>query len=206
MMKKLIGVVGAAVLVVTLHAPARALDLRLGANANYGTTNDFGVGPRVELDFGDAAPGLRLAGDFHQYFDTNVYNDVDGLVVESSCWDAGFHVVYDISTVPVGLGATLYAGAGAVYAKRSYDHWLKRSAEEITDSELRNRYDKLQTLQEKYKDDSGVSFALTVGSTFATGWTVIPFVEARYTVGVVDEFMLAAGILFSTGTGAPEAK
>ena len=61
---------------------------------------------------------------------------------------------------------------------------------------------KLQRLEDKYRSDSGASFALTVGSTFNTGWTVIPFVEARYTIGVVDELTLAAGILFSTGLGA----
>jgi hypothetical protein len=201
-MKKVIGVFSAAALVLALHAPAQGLDLRAGVNANFGTTNDFGVGPRVELDFGEYAPGLRIAGDYHKFFDSEVYNDVDGLVVESSSWDAGFHILYDFATVPIAEGATLYAGAGVIYAKRNYDHWLKRSAEEIPDSELRNRYDKLLTLQEKYKDDSGASLALTVGSTFNTGWTVIPFVEARYTIGVVDELMLALGILFSTGSGA----
>ena len=202
MMKKAIGVFSAAVLVLALHAPARGLDLRVGGNVNYGTTNEFGLGPRVELDFGEYAPGLRLAWDYHQFFDTNVYGDVDGLVVESRSWDTGLHVLYDFATIPIAQGATLYGGAGVLYAKRTYDHWLGRSAEEITDSELRSRYDKLLTLQEKYRDDSGASFALTVGSTFATGWTVIPFVEARYTFGVVDELLMAAGLLFSTGLGA----
>ena len=202
MMKKVIGVFSAAVLVLALRAPAQGLDLRVGANANYGTTNAFGVGPRLELDFADYAPGLRLAWDYHYYFDNGVYSDIDGLVVESRTWDTGLHVVYDVATVPVAEGATLYAGAGVLYAKRNYDHWLKRSAAEIPDSELRNRHDKLLTLQEKYKDDAGASFALSFGSTFATGWTVLPFVEARYSFGVVDELLLAAGILFSTGSGA----
>jgi len=190
------------VLVLALRAPAQGVDLRVGATANYGTTNEFGVGPRLELGFAPYLPQLRLVWDFHQYFNSTVYNDVDGLVVESSSWDAGFHVVYDIVTFPVGQGVTLYGGAGGMYTDRNYDHWLKRSDEEISDSDLRNRYDKLQTLEDKYQDDSGASFALTLGTTFATGWTVIPFLEARYTFGVVDEFMMAGGILFSTGTGA----
>ena len=202
MMKKVIGVLSAAALVLTLQAPARAIDVRIGANANYGTENKFGVGPRVELDFGEYAPGLRIAGDLHKFFDSEVYNDVDGLVVESNSYDYGVHILYDFATVPIAEGANLYAGAGVIYAKRNYDHWLKRSAEDISDSDLRNRYDKLPTLQEKYQDDSGASLALTVGSTFNTGWTVIPFVEARYTIGVVDELMVALGILFSTGSGA----
>lgn len=201
-MKRLIGAVGAAVLVLALHAPAQGMDLRIGGNVNYGTTNEFGLGPRVELDFGDYVPGLRLAWDYHKYFDTNVYSEVDGLVVESRAWDTGLHVVYDFATVPIAQGATLYGGAGVLYAKRTYDHWLEHSAEEIPDSELRSRHDKLLTLQEKFRDDSGASFALTVGSTFITGWTVIPFVEARYTFGVVDELLMAAGILFSTGSGS----
>jgi hypothetical protein len=198
-MKKAIGVIGATLLALTLCTPARALDLRLGANVNFGTSNDFGVGPRVELALGDLVPGLRLAADYHRFFDSGVYSDVDGLVVESSSWDAGVHVYYDLVTLPVAEGATIYAGGGLVYAKRSYDHWLKSADSAITDSDLRNRYDKLPTLQERYASDSGASFALTVGSTFNTGWTVIPYVEASYTIGVVDELMLAVGLLFSTG-------
>lgn len=202
MMKNVIGGIGAALLVLALHAPAQGLDLRVGANVNYGTANDFGIGPRVELDFGDYVPGLRLAGDYHKFFDSHVYGDIDGLAVESNAWDAGFHVLYEFATLPIGEGAGLYAGAGVLYAKRDYDHWLKPATADITDGELRNRYGKLKSLEEKYKGDSGASFALTVGSTFATGWTVIPFVEARYTIGVVDELLIAAGILFSTSGGA----
>lgn len=202
MMKKAIRVISAALLVLVIHAPAGAVDLRLGANVNYGTSNDFGIGPRVELDFSDYVPGLRLAGDYHKFFDSHVYGDIDGLAVESNAWDAGLHVLYEFATVPIGEGAGLYAGAGVIYAKRHYDHWLKPATADITDVELRSRYSKLQSLEDKYQADSGASFALTVGSTFATGWTVIPFVEARYTVGVVDELLLAAGILFSTGGAA----
>lgn len=201
-MKKAIRVISAALLVLVIHAPAQAIDLRVGANVNYGTSNDFGIGPRVELDFSDYVPGLRLAGDYHKFFDSHVYGDIDGLAVESNAWDTGLHVLYEFATVPIGEGAGLYAGAGVLYAKRQYDHWLKPDTEEITDADLRGRYDNLKLLEDKYKGDSGVSFALTVGSTFATGWTVIPFVEARYTIGVVDELLLAAGILFSTGGAA----
>jgi hypothetical protein len=200
-MKNLTGFTGAALLVLALTAPAHALDLRIGANANFGTSNDFGVGPRVELALGDLVPGLRVAADYHKFFDANVYSDVDGLVVESSAWDAGLHVYYDLATLPVAEGATIYAGGGVVYAKRSYDHWLKSADSAITDGDLRNRYDKLPTLQERYASNSGASLALTVGSTFNTGWTVIPYVEATYTIGVVDELLLAVGILFSTGLG-----
>lgn len=201
-MKKAIGAVGAALLVLALHAPARALEVRVGATANFGTANDFGVGPRVELGLGDYVPGLRLAGDYHKFFDSNVYDDVDGLAVESHAWDAGFHVLYDFMTVDIAEGANIYAGAGLLYAKRTYDHWLPPAAEDLTDAELRNRYGKLQTLEQKYNSDSGTSLALTVGSTFNTGWTVIPFVEARYTIGIVDELTVAVGILFSTGATA----
>lgn len=201
-MKMAMGVVGAAVLVLALHAPARALDARIGAGANFGTANDFGVGARVELDLADYVPGLRLAGDYHRFFDAGAYGDVYGLAVESSSWDAGFHVLYDFRTVAVAEGATLYAGGGLLYAKRRYDLGLKTDPEEIPDAELRNRYDKLKQLEEKYRGTSGVGVALTVGSTFHTGWTVIPFVEARYTIGPVDELLLGAGILFSTGPAA----
>jgi hypothetical protein len=204
MMKKAIGVISAAVLVLALQAQVQAqgLDLRVGATANLGTSNDFGVGPRVELDLDDYVPGLRLAADYHKYFDSQVYSDVDGLAVESSSWDAGFHILYDIATIAIAEGATLYAGAGVLYAKRHYDHWLKPALEELPADEVVNRYGKLQKLQDQYLSDSGASVALTVGSTFNTGWTVIPFVEARYTIGVVDELMVAAGILFSTGLGS----
>lgn len=201
-MKKVVGVISAAMLVLAFQAPAQAIDLRVGANVNYGTSNDFGIGPRVELDFSDYVPGLRLAGDYHKFFDSHVYGDIEGLTVESDAWDAGFHVLYEFATVPIAEGAGLYAGAGVLYAKRNYDHWLRPAPADITAEELRARNGRLQTLQEKYKSDSGASFALTVGSTFATGWTVIPFVEARYTIGVVDELLLAAGILFSTGGAA----
>lgn len=201
MMKKAVGFFSAATLVLALHAPSQALDLRLGGNVNFGTANDFGVGPRVELDLGSAVPGLRLAGDYHKFFDSRVYNDVDGLAVESNSWDAGFHVLYDVATVAIAEGATIYAGAGLTYAERTYDHWLRTSAETISDGELRNRYGKLQKLEEKYARGSGMNVALTVGSAFNTGWTVIPYVEARYTIGAVDELLLAAGLLFSTGSG-----
>ncbi len=201
-MKRVVGVIGAAMLVLSLHAPARGIELRVGATANYGTSNNFGVGPRLELDLGEYVPGLRLAGDYHKFFDSHIYSDLDKLAVESTAWDAGFHVLYDLTTVAIADGATLYAGAGVLYADRKYDHWIGAAAETITADDLFTRYGKLQKLQDKYKSDSGTSFALTVGSTFNTGWTVIPFVEARYTIGVVDEFMLAAGVLFSTGAGA----
>ncbi|MHB8835308.1 MAG: hypothetical protein ACYC9Y_06335 [Candidatus Methylomirabilia bacterium] len=200
-MKKMIGVIGAAVLVLALQAPAHGLDLRVGANVNYGTANDFGLGPRVELDFNDYVPGLRLAGDYHKFFASRVYNDIDELSVKSNSWDVGLHVVYDFTTVAIAEGATLYAGAGVLYAKRSYDY-LQASTADLTAAELLNRAEKLKRLQEKYQGDSGASLALTVGSTFNTGWTVVPFVEARYTIGVVDELMVAAGLLFSTGLGA----
>jgi hypothetical protein len=202
MKSRAIGAFCAAALVLALGAPARAVDLRVGANANFGTADDFGVGPRVELDIGDYVPGLRFAVDYHRFFSANVYNDVDGLSVDSSAWDAGLHVLYDLATLPVAEGATIYAGGGVLYAKRSYDHAL-RAGEEISDAEFASRHAKLEKLQEKYVSDKGVGFALSVGSTFATGWTVVPFVEARYTIGVVDELVLAAGILFATGLAGP---
>lgn len=202
-MKRLIGAVGAAVLVLALHAPAQGLDLRIGANANFGTTNDFGVGPRVELDFAEYVPGLRLAGDYHKFFRSNAYEDiVDDLAVESDSWDVGVHVLYDVATVAIAEGATIYVGGGLLYASRDYDHWLQPATAEDTAEQLLIRNGKLRELQEKYRDDKGVGLALSVGSTFSTGWTVTPFVEARYTIGVVDELMLGAGILFSTGGGA----
>lgn len=201
-MKKVIGVIGAAALVLALQAPAHGLDLRVGANVNYGTANDFGLGPRVELDFNDYVPGLRLAGDYHKFFASRVYNDIDELSVKSSSWDVGLHVVYDFTTVAIAEGATLYAGAGVLYAKRSYDYSVQVATADLTAAELLNRDDKLKRLKEKYQGDSGAGLALTVGSTFNTGWTVVPFVEARYTFGVVDELMVAAGLLFSTGLGA----
>lgn len=201
MMKRLIGVVGAAVLVLAFRAPAQGLEVRVGANANFGTSSDFGVGPRVELGFGEYVPGLRLAADYHKFFPSGVYGDIDGLAVESDYWDAGVHVLYDLTTVDIAEGATIYAGGGLLYAKRNYDHSVPPPAEDgISADELT---DKLLRLQEKYQDDSGVSFALSVGSTFNTGWTVIPFVEARYTIGVVDELMVGGGILFSTGGTTP---
>jgi hypothetical protein len=200
-MKKMMGFVSAALVGLALAAPAQAVDLRFGANVNYGTSNNFGLGPRIELGVEEFVPGLRLAADYHKFFDHNVYSDVDGLAVESSAWDLGFQVLYDVTTVAVAEGATIYAGGGITYAKRSYDHWLKASSptDVFPDSELRNRYNKLLKLEDQYKDDSGIGVALIVGSTFNTGWTVIPYVEARYTIGTVDELLLAAGILFSTG-------
>jgi len=200
-MKKVIGVISAAMLVLAFHTPAQGVDLRVGGNVNFGTSNDFGIGPRVELDFDDYVPALRLVVDYHKFFDSSVYSDIEGLTVESNAWDAGFHVLYEFATVPIAEGAGLYAGAGVLYAKRHYDHWLPPATAETTSEELLARNSRLQTLQEKYQSDSGMSFALTVGSTFNTGWTVIPFVEARYTIGVVDELLLAAGLLFSTGGG-----
>ncbi len=201
-MKKAIGAIGAAVLLLAFNAQAQGLDLRIGATANLGTSNNFGVGPRVEIDLDDYVPGLRVAADYHKFFDSSVYDDVDGLAVESRAWDAGLHVLYEFTTIAVGQGANLYAGAGLLFAKRTYDHGLQPADEDVTAAALLSRYNKLQTLQEKYQSDSGVSFALSVGSTFNTGWTVIPFVEARYTIGIVDELMVAAGIMFSTGLGA----
>jgi hypothetical protein len=201
MMNKLIGTVSAAVLVLALQTPAQGFELRVGANANFGTTNDFGVGPRVELGLGDYVPGLRLAADYHKFFDSSAYGDIDGLTVESNSWDVGFHALYDVTTIGVGEGATLYAGAGLLYAKRHYDHW-QPSTTDLTAAERESRSAKLDKLRSKYKSDSGASLALSVGSTFNTGWTVIPFVEARYTIGVVDELMVTAGLFFSTDLGA----
>lgn len=201
-MRRVIGVIGAAVLVLAFRTPAQGVDARLGANVNFGTANDFGIGPRVELDFNDYVPGLRLAGDYHKFFDSSVYNDIDELSVKSKSWDVGLHVIYDFTTVPIAEGATLYAGAGVLYAKRDYDYSFQAAAADLTDAEKLSRADKLQRLQEKYQGDSGASLALTVGSAFNTGWTVIPFVEARYTIGVVDELMVTAGLLFSTGGGS----
>jgi len=198
-MKKVIGVVSAALVVLALHAPAQALDMRFGASANYGISNDFGVGPRLEVDLTEYVPGLRIAADVHRFFDSRVYSDIDGLSVVSSSWDTGLHVTYDFATVPILQGATLYGGLGIIYAERTYDHWLKNTGGSISDSELRARYDKLETLQGKYESGTGVGVALSLGSTFNTGWTVLPFVEGRYTIGVIDEFMLAAGIMFTTG-------
>lgn len=194
-MKKVLGVISAALLALAITAPAQALDLRVGGNVNFGTDNDFGVGPRIELEINDYVPGLRLVADYHRFFKSNVYSDISGLAVESSSWDVGFHVLYDVATVPVGEGATIYVGAGMLYAERSYDHWLKASEGYVTDVDLG------QKLMNDYKSASGVSGALIVGSTFNTGWTVIPYVEARYTIGVIDELMLSAGLLFSTGGG-----
>lgn len=201
-MKKLVGFIGAAVLVLACHAPARALDLRVGANANYGTSDKFGLGPRAELDLGEYVPGLRLVGDYHKFFESGVYDsrvsdDLDGITVKSSSWDAGFHVTYDFSKVGIGEGASLYAGAGILYVRRQYDHWLQLPAGGgPVDEQTAAKYAELQN---KYSDDKGIGWALTVGSTFSTGWTVLPFVEARYTNGVVDEIMLALGLLFTTG-------
>ena len=100
-MKKVIGVFSAAVLVLALQTPARALDVRLGVNANYGTENNFGVGPRLELDFNEYVPGLRVAGDFHKFFDpdevraslfvsgtTNLHLDITSLVVGTVITDS----------------------------------------------------------------------------------------------------------------------
>lgn len=195
-MKKIAGVFSAAVLVLTLHAPARGVDLSFGANVNLCTENNFGLGPRVEVGLGEYVPGLRLAADYHKFFESEVYSDIEGRVVKANAWDLGIHVIYDFAKIDVLEGATLYVGAGLLHAERRYDHWQELTTDGVAADES------FQKLQEKYESDSGTSFALTVGSTFNTGWTVHPFVEARYTIGVVDELMVAAGLLFSTGLGS----
>ena len=39
-----------------------------GAQANWGSETDFGVGGRVLIDLGQAVPGLGIAGDFNYFF------------------------------------------------------------------------------------------------------------------------------------------
>ena len=189
MMKRLTGVLGAAVLVLALHAPAQAA----------------GSAGRRQREFRDverfrrrAAPRARLRRSTFRgcgWPRTTTSSSAPASTATSTGSPSSrtpgtpastSSTTWRRSPSPRGRRSTSAAACSTRSAATS--HSLQPALEEITAGGARQPLRQPAAARAtSTSSDKGVSVALSVGSTFNTGWTVIPFVEARYTIGVVDE-------------------
>lgn len=147
------GLLGAALVCTPSGASGQAL---FGAEALFGTDTDFGLGGRVHLDLGTAAP-LDFQGGFNLFFP-------DGPV---DYWEINANLWYNFETLE-GSTALPYLGGGLNIGHVS-------AAEGFDETDLGVNL------------GGGVKFGFT---------NTIPFLEARVTLGGVEQFVIGGGVLF----------
>jgi hypothetical protein len=129
--------------------------VRLGAEAMFGTETDFGLGGRIVAGLGTSLP-LEFQGGFNLFFPEG----------PRDYWEVNGNVWYTFETPASGAP---YAGGGLNIGRMS------GGSESASDTKL----------------------GINLGGGYRFNFTnTAPFVEARFTVGGHDQFVIAAGVLF----------
>jgi opacity protein-like surface antigen len=160
-----------------------AVALPIPSNAQTSSESEFKVGPRATLSLGDISDAY--GGDIAVGADVR-YQFADLPVQGNGAFDFYFAdenitvFTIDVNAVyPLEVGETLapYVGAGLGYTNISVD---------------------VDTQFGSFSGDSSDTGLNLVGGTeFVTGGSLTPFVQAQLTVGDLDRFGLAGGVLFA---------
>ena len=152
---RLFTIVAGAALLALGAAPARA-QTSFGAEALFGSDTDFGIGGRLQVGLGTAAP-LDFQGSFDLFFP-------DG---PADYWEVNGNIWYSIPTT--GTVTVPYVGGGLNIG--------------VVDP------------GSDFDSDTDVGLNLGGGARFEFENTT-PFVEARFVIGGVEQFVIGGGFLF----------
>lgn len=157
-----------------------AQQFRIGAQASLAQDTDIGIGPRVEIGFVPAIPGLAVVGSFDYFFPGNLA--IEGVSASSDVdyWEINANLIYGFD-LPDAPGVELYFGGGLNVSRIDGRIAVGENVEEASDTNL------------------GLNL---VGGTKFPLTGITPFVELRLELkgddpfGVEDQFVVAGGILF----------
>jgi hypothetical protein len=169
--KKLVLMAGCAVL-LALPSAGQA-QIQFGPQVAWGSDSDLGVGARIALGMPQIRPGVELhvGGDYFFFDCDSGFSEVDCSWIEVN---ANLHV-----PVPVSPTLNTYAGAGLNVAR------VKVSVDGFGDT----------------FSASNTEIGLNVlGGLKFSAASFTPFVEASFTLGGGEQFVLRAGILLGGGS------
>jgi opacity protein-like surface antigen len=138
-----------------------------GVQASWASDSDFSLGGRVVVGLHGLVKGLESSGIFDYYFPG------EGAAANVADWEASANLAYRVEIE----GRTLipYGGAGVGFAR--YTATVRALETDLEGSETR----------------TGLN--LLGGLLFELGRST-PFMEARVTLGGIDQFALSAGVRF----------
>lgn len=165
--RKLWAALSTGALVALVGAADLQGQVAFGAQANWGSEADFGVGGRILLDLGEAVPGLGFAGDFNYFFP----DDADD--ADFDWWEINGNGHYafqieDASVAPYLLG-------GLNITRIDFD-------EEVPGFDF-----SASTTEVGLNLGGGIKFP---------GGSITPFVEGRAVISDADQVVVTGGILF----------
>jgi hypothetical protein len=150
-------------------ASRAAAQVRFGANVDWGSDTDFGIGARMNFGLGGVSQGLPLEGTltFDYFFPgSNLHY-----------WEISGNGLYRITAR--GSSVAPYVGAGLLYAHSSVDAGAAVCNIAGVDC-----------------SSSSVGLNLIGGLRFKGGPNFLPFVEARFEARSGSQLVLTAGTFF----------
>ncbi len=166
-MRRAVVMLVAAAAILGVASPAVA-QVRFGANVDWGTDTDFGIGARANVGLGRVSPGLPLEGlvTFDYFFPGS----------DEHYWELSGNALYRFTSQ--GTSFAPYLGAGLLYAHTSVDAGTICNIPGV--------------------DCSNSSFGLNLigGLRFKGGPNFLPFVEARFEARSGSQLVLTAGTFF----------
>lgn len=171
--RKLCAALSAGALVALVGAADLQGQVAFGAQANWGSEADFGVGGRILLDLGEAVPGLGFAGDFNYFFPDDDADDAD-----FDWWEINGNGQYafqieDASVAPYLLG-------GLNITRIDFD--VDDGGQDIPGFDFST-----STTEVGLNVGGGIKFP---------GGSITPFVEGRAVISDADQVVVTGGILF----------
>jgi hypothetical protein len=142
--------------------------VRFGANVDWGSDTDFGIGGRLNFGIGGLAQGQPIEGQvtFDYFFPGN----------DVHYWEISGNGLYRLSTR--GSSIAPYLGAGLLYAHTSVNAGSVCNITGVNCS------------------DSSLGLNLIGGLRFKGGPNFLPFVEARFEAKSGSQLVLTAGTFF----------
>jgi hypothetical protein len=150
---------------VASNSSAAVGQISAGAQANWGTETDFGLGARIILDLGGLVGGLETVGSFDYFFPR------DDFGADLTYWEANANLVYRIDITSDLL--TPYVGAGFSFTR--FEASAAVLGVEVAGNETR----------------AGINFL--AGLMFDVG-VAKPFIEGKIEAGAGEQFVASAGV------------
>lgn len=141
--------------------------LSAGLQGSWGSRAELGLGGRVVLGLDRVVAGLETAGTFDYFFPG------EGAAANVASWEGTAGLLYRVPAASSGI--VPYGGLG--FDAAHYRASVEALGTDLTGSETR------------------YGTNLMVGILFGTGRTT-PFLEARFTLGGSEQFLMSAGVRF----------
>lgn len=170
--RKLSTALAAAALVALMGAGDLQGQVAFGAQGNWGSEADFGVGGRVLIDLGQAVPGLDIAGDFNYFFPDEETDQAD-----LTWWEINGNAQYAFPIEESSVRPYLAAGLNVTRIEVDVDGGQDGPGFDFSG------------------DNTEVGLNLGGGIKFPAG-SVTPYIEGRAVVSDADQVVVTGGILF----------